>query len=101
RVETLVVAWSGAAFELEHLAAVDAAETIAGVELDVLGQAVGGTGHEGIGETPVPGALVPEVGTVVERVVQVVPDDPRAADAGAVIRRDAVSGAVVDIGVGK
>src|SRR5690606_9244299 len=72
---------------LEHAAALDVAVAVAGVENEVVGQAVGRAGHQGVGETPVGRARI-ALGRI--GVVDLVPLHLRTADTGADIGRDAV-----------
>src|SRR6185312_5691934 len=84
----------------EHASAIDPGEAVAGVELQVAIEAIGGASHQRIGEAPVPSALVAVVHAG-ELVPQVAPFHLGAADTRADIGRDAVPGAQVDIGVGQ
>ena len=74
------------------------AVAIADIELGGVGQAVGSTGHDCIGETPAFLAFVLELAIRV-LVDKGVPFEVRTTDTGADIRCDAVPGADVDIGV--
>src|SRR5690606_26993663 len=87
-IEALVETRSDVAGIVEHLAAVDAGETISGIEFQRIGQAIGCASHQRPGETPALAAAM-HPGTIFGLVGQVIPLAPGAADTATAIGRHA------------